>query len=99
VSIGWQRNMYVSRTRDSSQPEGPLVSIPDLLCVSHRQPCRWEVVHFYLTPRRRIDFLLNPPTGRLGIVHSSLQRRRSTLSNPPTGRLGIGLHPYFETGS
>src|SRR6185369_17202799 len=31
-----------------------------------------------------------PPTGRLGIVHSSLRRRRRPkLSNPPTGRLGI----------
>jgi hypothetical protein len=34
--------------------------------------------------------LSNPPTGRLGIVHSSLQENRLRDSlNPPTGRLGI----------
>jgi hypothetical protein len=36
------------------------------------------------------NFLMNPPTDRLGIVHFSLQRGWARgLSNPPTGRLGI----------
>jgi hypothetical protein len=42
----------------------------------------------------------NPPTGRLGIVHSSLQESGSaTLPNPPTGRLGIVHSSLQESGS
>src|SRR5215831_6150019 len=35
--------------------------------------------------------LSNPPTGRLGIIHASLQANRPVAGyqNPPTGRLGI----------
>src|ERR1041384_6384980 len=54
----------------------------------HPQPAGWgSFIPAY--KRRPPPLLPNPPTGRLGIVHSCLQSVADrTLSNPPTGRLG-----------
>ena len=42
---------------------------------------------FSLTPTLR--YRVKTPTGRLGILPSSLQERSRDSANPPTGRLGI----------